>query len=63
MIMVTHNADLAVRYASRTIQIVDGRLADGGSADGGLASGGLGAGIPAGGTEPAAGAHAAKWQA
>jgi putative ABC transport system ATP-binding protein len=27
MIMVTHNADLAVRYASRTIQIIDGRLA------------------------------------
>jgi putative ABC transport system ATP-binding protein len=30
MIMVTHNADLAVRYASRTIEIVDGRLAQGG---------------------------------
>ena len=46
MIMVTHNADLAVRYASRTIEIVDGRLAGGrrgGSevADGGLASGRL----------------------
>ena len=27
MIMVTHNPDLARRYASRTIQIVDGRLA------------------------------------
>jgi putative ABC transport system ATP-binding protein len=27
MIMVTHNPDLAIRYASRTIQIVDGRLA------------------------------------
>ena len=28
MIMVTHNPDLAVRYASRTIQIVDGRIAE-----------------------------------
>jgi putative ABC transport system ATP-binding protein len=27
MVMVTHNPDLARRYASRTIQIVDGRLA------------------------------------
>ena len=27
MIMVTHNPDLALRYAQRTIQIVDGKLA------------------------------------
>jgi len=27
MIMVTHNPDLALRYAGRTIEIVDGRLA------------------------------------
>jgi putative ABC transport system ATP-binding protein len=27
MIMVTHNPDLATRYASRTIQIIDGRVA------------------------------------
>jgi putative ABC transport system ATP-binding protein len=27
MIMVTHNPDLAFRYAQRTIQIVDGKLA------------------------------------
>jgi putative ABC transport system ATP-binding protein len=27
MIMVTHNPDLAVRYTSRTIQLVDGRVA------------------------------------
>jgi putative ABC transport system ATP-binding protein len=27
MIMVTHNPDLATRYASRTIQIIDGRIA------------------------------------
>jgi ABC-type lipoprotein export system ATPase subunit len=26
MIMVTHNPDLAARYASRTIQLVDGRV-------------------------------------
>jgi putative ABC transport system ATP-binding protein len=67
MIMVTHNADLAVRYASRTIQIVDGRLVDGGLVDGalatgGVASGGLSAGIPASGTAPAAGTHGAGWQ-
>jgi ABC-type lipoprotein export system ATPase subunit len=26
MIMVTHNPDLAARYAGRTIEIVDGRF-------------------------------------
>jgi putative ABC transport system ATP-binding protein len=77
MIMVTHNADLAVRYASRTIEIVDGRLAGGrhGSsevADGGLAGGevaggalaggGLSAGIPADSNAPPAGRHGAGWQ-
>lgn len=72
MIMVTHNADLAVRYASRTIEIVDGRLAGsrpGGSGlaggrhgSGGLASGGLSAGIPASSTGPTAGRHGAGWQ-
>jgi putative ABC transport system ATP-binding protein len=34
MIMVTHNPDLAARYASRTIQLVDGRLAGLAAADG-----------------------------
>src|SRR5262250_1644423 len=29
LVLVTHNPDLAARYASRTVQIVDGRLADG----------------------------------
>jgi putative ABC transport system ATP-binding protein len=72
MIMVTHNADLAVRYASRTIEIVDGRLAggrhgssevaDGGLASGGVAGGGLSAGIPADSGAPAAGRHGAGWQ-
>ncbi|HEY2076262.1 MAG TPA: ATP-binding cassette domain-containing protein, partial [Streptosporangiaceae bacterium] len=77
MIMVTHNADLACRYASRTIQIIDGRLADGPAADsaaadgghaagqladGGLADGGLRSGIGTGGDVPGAGRHAAKWQ-
>ena len=41
MIMVTHNADLAVRYARRTIQIVDGRLAEGLLGDDELAEGRL----------------------
>jgi putative ABC transport system ATP-binding protein len=29
LVVVTHNPDLAARYASRTVHIVDGRLADG----------------------------------
>ena len=67
MIMVTHNADLAVRYASRTIEIVDGRLARGRHdssrlASGTVGSGGLSAGIPATGTAPSGGTHAAGWQ-
>jgi putative ABC transport system ATP-binding protein len=50
MIMVTHNADLAVRYASRTIEIVDGRLAGGSHDSGGIAGGELAAGgLAAGG--------------
>jgi len=28
MVLVTHNPDLAARYASRTVQLVDGRIAD-----------------------------------
>ena len=28
LILVTHNPDLAVRYASRTVQLVDGRIAN-----------------------------------
>jgi len=28
LVVVTHNPDLAARYASRTVHIVDGRLAD-----------------------------------
>jgi predicted ABC-type transport system involved in lysophospholipase L1 biosynthesis ATPase subunit len=27
MILVTHNPDLAARYASRTVRLVDGRVA------------------------------------
>jgi len=35
MVLVTHNPDLAARYASRTVQLVDGRIvADGASAGG-----------------------------
>jgi putative ABC transport system ATP-binding protein len=44
MIMVTHNPDLAARYASRTIQIVDGREV-----------GGPPVGVPAGARRAAAG--------
>jgi putative ABC transport system ATP-binding protein len=29
MVMVTHNPDLAARYASRTVQLVDGRISGG----------------------------------
>ncbi len=29
MVLVTHNPDLAARYAGRTVQLVDGRLVDG----------------------------------
>jgi putative ABC transport system ATP-binding protein len=39
MIMVTHNPDLAQRYARRTVQIVDGRLADAVVAGRGVGSG------------------------
>jgi putative ABC transport system ATP-binding protein len=28
LVMVTHNPDLAIRYAGRTVQIVDGRIAE-----------------------------------
>jgi len=38
MIMVTHNPDLARRYAARTIRIVDGRLAAGDSLAGAAGS-------------------------
>ena len=27
MLLVTHNPDLAARYAGRTVQLVDGRIA------------------------------------
>jgi putative ABC transport system ATP-binding protein len=57
MIMVTHNADLAVSYASRTVQIVDGRLVDDG-----LTRGGVSAGSQARHSAPAAGRHGARWQ-
>jgi len=50
MIMVTHNADLAVRYASRTIEIVDGRLAGSRHDSSDLAGPGLASGEVAGGT-------------
>jgi putative ABC transport system ATP-binding protein len=30
LVLVTHNPDLAARYARRTVQITDGQLADGG---------------------------------
>jgi putative ABC transport system ATP-binding protein len=36
MIMVTHNPDLANRYAGRTVQLVDGGLAAAAGADGGV---------------------------
>ena len=55
MIMVTHNADLAVRYASRTIEIVDGRLV---GDEVGSGAGAVGTASGAGG----AGRHASGWQ-
>jgi putative ABC transport system ATP-binding protein len=48
MVLVTHSPELAARYASRTVRIVDGRLADGQLADGQLAGGRLGSGQLAG---------------
>jgi putative ABC transport system ATP-binding protein len=43
MIMVTHNPDLATRYASRTIQIIDGRIAGDTAATGARHAAGTGA--------------------
>jgi putative ABC transport system ATP-binding protein len=35
MVLVTHNPDLAARYASRTVQLVDGRIVADGASPGG----------------------------
>ncbi|MGB6457790.1 MAG: ABC transporter ATP-binding protein, partial [Streptosporangiaceae bacterium] len=39
MIMVTHNPDLAARYASRTLEIVDGRVVGAAAAEGAVGAG------------------------
>ena len=47
MIMVTHNPDLARRYASRTIEIVDGRVTDDAASAGTAAAGRHAGGVAA----------------
>jgi putative ABC transport system ATP-binding protein len=47
IVLVTHNPDLAARYAGRTVQLVDGRVAADSAAAGVPAAGVPAAGVPA----------------